>query len=132
LSVIRYWATTRPDGHYGLLGYIVLPGGTDVDVRAARKGKCLRLKIGLAAQGSLKLQRIAIAGATGYIGGRLAPQLLAAGYAARCLVRSPAKLDGRSWTADSRVEIRRTDLADAASLARDLEGCAAGFYLYIR
>jgi uncharacterized protein YbjT (DUF2867 family) len=75
------------------------------------------------------LQRIAIAGATGYIGGRLAPQLLAAGYAARCLVRSPAKLDGRSWTADSRVEIRRTDLADAASLARDMEGCAAAFYL---
>jgi uncharacterized protein YbjT (DUF2867 family) len=75
------------------------------------------------------LQRIAIAGATGYIGGRLAPQLLAAGYAVRCLVRSPAKLDGRSWTADSRVEIRRTDLADAASLARDMEGCAAAFYL---
>jgi len=75
------------------------------------------------------LQRIAIAGATGYIGGRLAPQLLAAGYAVRCLVRSPAKLDGRSWTEDSRVEIRRTDLADAASLARDMEGCAAAFYL---
>jgi uncharacterized protein YbjT (DUF2867 family) len=27
------------------------------------------------------------------------------------------------------VEIRRTDLADAASLARDMEGCAAAFYL---
>jgi hypothetical protein len=106
LGVIRWLATTRPDGHDGLLGCcIVLPGGTDVDVRAARKAECLRLKIGLAAQGSLKLQRIAIPGATGYIGGRLAPQLLAAGYAVRCLVRSPAKLDGRSWTEDSRVEI---------------------------
>ena len=47
----------------------------------------------------------------------------------RCLVRSPAKLEGRSWTADPRVEIRRTDLTDAASLARDMEGCAAAFYL---
>jgi uncharacterized protein YbjT (DUF2867 family) len=75
------------------------------------------------------LQRIAIAGATGYIGGRLAPQLLAAGSAVRCLVRSPAKLDGRAWTADSRVEIRRADLADAASLALELEGCTAAFYL---
>ena len=47
----------------------------------------------------------------------------------RCLVRSPAKLEGRSWTADSRVEIRRTDLTDVESLARDMEGCAAAFYL---
>ena len=54
------------------------------------------------------MQRIAIAGATGYIGGRLAPQLLDSGYALRCLVRSPAKLEGRDWALDSRVEIRRS------------------------
>jgi uncharacterized protein YbjT (DUF2867 family) len=75
------------------------------------------------------VQRIAIAGATGYIGGRLVPHLLGAGYAVRCLVRTPAKLDGRSWSSDSRVEIRKTDLADPASVARDLEGCAAVYYL---
>ena len=79
--------------------------------------------------GLLITQRIAIAGATGYIGGRLAPLLLAAGYSVRCLVRSPAKLEGRAWTADPSVEIRKTDLADEASLARDMEGCAAAFYL---
>jgi uncharacterized protein YbjT (DUF2867 family) len=44
------------------------------------------------------MQRVAIAGATGYIGGRIAPQLLNAGYAVRCLVRSPGKLQGREWT----------------------------------
>jgi len=47
----------------------------------------------------------------------------------RCLVRSPAKLEGRAWALDSRVEIRRTDLADAPSLTRELEACGAAFYL---
>jgi uncharacterized protein YbjT (DUF2867 family) len=75
------------------------------------------------------MQRIAIAGATGYIGGRLAPQLLDSGYALRCLVRSRAKLQGRAWALDSRVEIREADLADAPSLTRELEGCDAAFYL---
>lgn len=77
----------------------------------------------------LILQRIAIAGATGYIGGRLAPRLLEAGYALRCLVRSPRKLEGRDWTSDSRVEVRKADLADAPSLTRELVGCDAAFYL---
>ncbi len=31
---------------------------------------------------------IAVTGATGYIGGRLVPRLLDAGYTVRCLVRS--------------------------------------------
>ena len=75
------------------------------------------------------MQRIAIAGATGYIGGRLAPRLLSAGYALRCLARSPRKLEGREWTADSRVEIRQADLADAISLTDGLGGCDAAFYL---
>ena len=74
-------------------------------------------------------QRVAIAGATGYIGGRLAPRLLGSGYSIRCLVRTPAKLQGREWVEDSRVEVRQADLADAESLARNLEGCQAAFYL---
>ena len=49
------------------------------------------------------MQRIAIAGATGYIGGRLAPRLLEAGYNVPCLVGSPRKLEARDWTSDPRV-----------------------------
>ena len=77
----------------------------------------------------LPMQRIAIAGVTGYIGGRLAPRLLNSGYALRCLVRSPRKLEGREWITDSHVEIRKTDLADKASLTDELSGCDAAFYL---
>jgi len=75
------------------------------------------------------MQRIAIAGATGYIGGRLAPLLLGNGHAIRCLVRSPRKLEGREWTSDAGVEVRKADLADLPSLTRELSGCYAAFYL---
>jgi uncharacterized protein YbjT (DUF2867 family) len=77
----------------------------------------------------LPMQRIAITGATGYIGGRLVPRLLRSGYAVRCLVRSPRKLEGREWTSDSRVEIRKVDLADSPSLTQELSGCDAAYYL---
>ena len=72
---------------------------------------------------------MAIAGVTGYIGGRLAPRLVDDGHVVRCLVRSPQKLDGRDWAASPRVEIRQTDLANRAQLAEHLEGCDAAFYL---
>lgn len=82
-----------------------------------------------AAAMELPMQRIAITGATGYIGGRLAPRLLGSGYAVRCLVRSPRKLEGREWTSDSRVEIRKADLSDSPSLTQELSGCDAAYYL---
>jgi uncharacterized protein YbjT (DUF2867 family)/uncharacterized protein YndB with AHSA1/START domain len=72
---------------------------------------------------------IAVAGATGYIGGRLIPRLLESRYPIRCLVRSPQKLRNRPWSANSEVDIRRDDLSDAATLAANLDGCAAAFYL---
>ncbi|MDQ6759051.1 MAG: SDR family oxidoreductase [Acidobacteriota bacterium] len=75
------------------------------------------------------MQRIAIAGATGYIGGRLAPELIQAGYAVRALVRSPGKLEGREWASEPGVEIRKTDLHDSPALTSGLQGCDAAFYL---
>lgn len=77
----------------------------------------------------MPVRRIAIAGATGYIGGRLARRLLESGYAIRCLVRSPGKLKDRPWADEPKVEIRQTDLSDQASVASNLAGCDAAFYL---
>jgi len=74
-------------------------------------------------------KRVAVAGATGYIGGRLIPRLIEDGYLVRCLVRSRGKLDGRAWGSNPAVEIQQTDLADAALLAENLAGTDAAFYL---
>ena len=72
---------------------------------------------------------MAIAGVTGYIGGRLAPRLVDDGHVVRCLVRSPQKLQGRDWVDSTRVEICPTDLANRPQLADHLKGCDAAFYL---
>src|SRR5690606_21060419 len=42
-----------------------------------------------------------VTGASGYIGGRLVPELLAAGHRVRCLARSPDKLRDHPWAADA-------------------------------
>lgn len=77
----------------------------------------------------MPLQQIAITGATGYIGGRLAPRLLDAGYAVCCLVRSAGKLQDREWAAHPAVEIRESSFDNAETLAGGLEGCSAAYYL---
>ncbi|HEV2088958.1 MAG TPA: DUF2867 domain-containing protein, partial [Cryptosporangiaceae bacterium] len=51
---------------------------------------------------------VLVLGASGYVGGRLVPRLLEAGYAVRCLARSAAKLAGSPWAGD--VEIVQGDL----------------------
>lgn len=66
--------------------------------------------------------RILVTGATGYIGGRLAPRLLEAGFRVRVLARNPDKLRDVPWAGD--VEIVRGDLDDRASLVdacRDID-----------
>ena len=70
---------------------------------------------------------VLVTGATGYIGGRLVPRLLDAGYRVRCLVRDPARLLGRSW--DGRIEIVTGDALDPASLEGALKGMYAAYYL---
>ncbi len=75
------------------------------------------------------IQRVAIAGASGYIGGRLAPRLIEEGYQVRCLVRNPRKIAGRDWAGQPGVEVMQTDLESAGELARNLEHCDAAFYL---
>jgi uncharacterized protein YbjT (DUF2867 family) len=70
---------------------------------------------------------VAVTGATGYIGGRLVPRLLEAGWRVRCLARDPTKLAGCDWAGD--VEVVRADVLDPAGLTEALSGAEAAFYL---
>lgn len=70
-----------------------------------------------------------LTGATGYIGGRLAPRLLERGWRVRCLTRDSRKLDARPWRHDERVEIVQGDMSDPDSLAEQMRGCDAAYYL---
>jgi len=70
-----------------------------------------------------------IAGATGYVGGRLAPLLLAHGYVVHAGVRSPRKLSGRPWGAHPNLKALPADVTDKASLAAAMRGCSVAFYL---
>lgn len=75
------------------------------------------------------LPPVLVAGATGYVGGRLVARLLAAGHRVRCLARSPQKLAARPWASDPRVEIVQADLADPDSTAPAMRGCGPAYYL---
>ena len=72
---------------------------------------------------------IFVTGATGYVGGRLVPALLEAGYQVRCLVREPRKLDARPWRQHARLDVVAGDLDDPLAIAAALAGCRAAFYL---
>ncbi len=72
---------------------------------------------------------ILVTGVTGYIGGRLVPRLLEAGYRLRCIARSPRKLESRSWVNDPNVEIVQADVGDAEAMTEAARGCQAAFYL---
>ncbi|WP_166874157.1 SDR family oxidoreductase [Salinibacterium sp. ZJ450] len=56
-----------------------------------------------------------VTGSTGYVGGRLVPRLLEAGYRVRVIVRAPQKLTDVPWAGD--VEIVQGDLQDADGVA---------------
>ena len=70
--------------------------------------------------------RCLVTGASGYIGGRLVPELLAAGYQVRCMARDPAKLrTGRgrtAWRSPPRTQ-------DADGVRRALAGVDVAYYL---
>lgn len=71
--------------------------------------------------------RILVTGATGYIGGRLVPRLLARGDSVRVLVRDPDRIRDRPWS--DRVEIVAGDLLEPESLAPACNGVERAFYL---
>ncbi len=73
-----------------------------------------------------KPPRILLTGATGYVGGRLLPQLRKLGYPVRCLARHPEFLRSRTH-AD--VEIVAGDCLDRDSLSAALQGINVAYYL---
>jgi uncharacterized protein YbjT (DUF2867 family) len=70
--------------------------------------------------------RILVTGATGYIGGRLVPRLLAKGHAVRCVARNPGRLAGRPWPG---AEIVAGDLSDPEAILRALQSVDVAYYL---
>ncbi len=68
-----------------------------------------------------------VTGSTGYIGGRLVPELLDAGFAVRCLVRTPSKLRDQPWVGD--VEVAEGDVGDVAAVRAAAEGTDVAYYL---
>ncbi len=71
--------------------------------------------------------RVLVTGATGYIGGRLVPQLLKAGYRVRVFVRDHNRISGRSWV-DS-VDVAVGDVLNRESLEVALRDVEAAYYL---
>jgi uncharacterized protein YbjT (DUF2867 family) len=71
--------------------------------------------------------RILVTGASGYIGGRLVPRLIAEGHEVHVFVRNPASLAGAPWLRD--VTVAQGDLIDRASIARGLAGVDVVYYL---
>ena len=72
---------------------------------------------------------ILVTGATGYVGGRLIPALLDAGYRVRAMGRSLDKLGCRPWAPHPRIEIVRGDVLDRDSLRQAATGCETAYYL---
>lgn len=71
--------------------------------------------------------RILIMGATGYIGGRLAPSLVEAGHEVRCLSRQPEKLHGVPWA--GAVDVVTGDALDRPSLDAAMVDIDVVYYL---
>ena len=70
--------------------------------------------------------RILVTGATGYIGGRLVPRLLAKGHAVRCVARNPDRLPGHLWPG---VVIVPGNLSDPEAAGRALQNIEVAYYL---
>lgn len=68
-----------------------------------------------------------VTGATGYVGGRLIPMLLEAGYRVRVLVRHPERIAQLPW--NNRVEITIGDANDPQVVQRALADVDIAYYM---
>jgi uncharacterized protein YbjT (DUF2867 family) len=77
--------------------------------------------------GVIPPRKILVAGATGYVGGRLVLRLLEAGHEVRVIARNPARAREYSWS-DS-VELVVADVLDRETLDGVFAGCSVAYYL---
>lgn len=68
--------------------------------------------------------RVLVTGATGFVGGRLIPELLSAGHSVTVLVRDAAR-----YHPPADIEVIQADLLDGDSLAGAFESVEAAYYL---
>lgn len=70
---------------------------------------------------------VLVTGATGYVGGRLTPRLVAAGADVRVLVRTPDKLKDVPWA--GAVDVVQGDLDNLSDVIRACEGVETMYFL---
>ena len=68
-----------------------------------------------------------VLGATGYLGSRLVPELLAAGHTVRAAARAPGKLADAPWRDDA--ELVTADVTEPSQVAAALAGQDVAYYL---
>lgn len=77
--------------------------------------------------GQMVRTRSLVTGATGYVGGRLVPQLLDAGHTVRVMVRDPRKAAAHDWSDD--VEVAIADASDPQQVHTALQDVEVAYYL---
>jgi uncharacterized protein YbjT (DUF2867 family) len=70
--------------------------------------------------------RILVTGATGTIGGKLIPRLVAKGHQVTCITRVPERLDLYNWTG---VNVVKADVLELESLRQVMQGMEVAYYL---
>ncbi|RLK52917.1 SDR family oxidoreductase [Microbacterium telephonicum] len=98
---------------------------TDTSPLSAPTGREPALRASPRADGTAP--RALVLGGTGYVGGRLVPRLLAAGYRVRVLVRDPTRLGAFTWGDD--VEVVAGSATDTAALADAVPDVDVLYYL---
>lgn len=72
-------------------------------------------------------RKVLVTGASGYVGGRLVTELLAAGFQVRASSRNVVSLRRFSWSGEA--ELVQADLGSPADVARIMQGVDVVFYL---